>query len=243
MQKRENKSYQVAPRKRPAAAAGLPLPDDVGSDDDSPPPAVVPKRPAAAAAADLLVEVPDAAAAHLLELPGAVEAEEGVGSANMSDDVDWLMNAVSTDEQDTPMPQAQAAPEIPVGPEAACPVGLEPAGPATGIAPLAAPPVGPEAAGSPVGPEEISDAEKVLNKIKEFCASDFIKNSSLDEVDKISPSSPGYLKLTAFELRAIETQLGCSKCRQLPNGCTTCKQMKTKQHVLQYLRERAMPEL
>ena len=235
MQKRENKSYQVAPRKRPAAAAGLPLPDDVGSDDDSPPPAVVPKRPAAAAAADLLVEVPDAAAAHLLELPGAVEAEEGVGSANMSD-VDWLMHAVSKDEQDTPMPQAQAAPEIPVGPE--------PAGPATGIALLAAPPpVGPEAAGSPVGPEEISDAEKVLNKIKEFCASDFIKNSSLDEVDKISPSSPGYLKLTAFELRAIETQLGCSKCRQLPNGCTTCKQMKTKQHVLQYLRERAMPEL
>ena len=242
MQKRENKSSQVAPRKRPAAAAGLALPDDVGSEDDSPPPAVVPKRPAAAAAADLLVEVPDAAAAHLLELPGAVEAEEGVGSANMSDDVDWLMNAVSTDEQDTPMPQAQAAPEIPVGPEAACPVGLEPAGPATGIALLAAPPpVGPEAAGSPVGPEEISDAEKVLNKIQEFCASDLIKTLSLDEVTKLSPLSSGYLKLTAIELRTIDTQLGCPKCRHLTNGCTTCKQMKTKQHVLQYLRARDGP--
>ena len=203
-------------RKRPAAAAGLALP---GSDDEGhPPPAVVPKRPAAAAA-------------DVLELPQDVEVEDGVGCVN--GDVDWLMRAVSSDHKDIPMPQAQAAPETPVGLDR----GPEPAGPATGL--LAAPPVGPEAAG-PVGPEVVvSDRQQVVNKIQEFNASDFIKNSSLDDVAKISPLSPGYLKLTAFELRAIGTQLGCTKCRQLPNGCTTCKQMKTKQLVLQYLQDTA----
>ena len=256
-QTRENNSSQADPpvRKRPAAAVHLP--DSIGSDEDDGPPAA--KRPAAAAAADLQ-GLPDAAAAAEeeddLELPDAVETEEGVGSVKKNDGdtgVDWLLSCVvssgGVNNNDSPMPQAPAAPpEIPVGPGAAGPMGPEPAGPEP-TNPMVAPPVGPEAAAPPVGPEaagpegpeEISDVDKVLNKIQEFCASDLIKTLSLDEVTKLSPLSSGYLKLTAIELRTIDTQLGCPKCRHLTNGCTTCKQMETKQHVLQYLRARDGP--